>query len=83
MRLTDEQYAAKSLDIPATVEGKLLEKMDITLDRGFVVSGKLTLGEERRPAVNQTATLVQQGENGSALVRWSQSDKIGRYRFRV
>ena len=81
--VTDEQYAAKSIDIPATAEGKLLENLDITLSRGFVVSGKLTQGEDRGPAVNETATLIQQGKNGSQLVRWSQSDKNGRYRFRV
>ncbi len=81
--VTDEQMAAESIEIPATLEGKLRENVDLKLVEGFVVSGKFTQGPDRQPARDQTATLIQQAENGAELVRWSQSDKNGRYRFRV
>ncbi len=80
--VTDEQFAAKSIDIPATAEGGAGESRSRAQSR-FCCFGKLTQGDDRRPVVNQTATLVQQGKGSAQLVRWSQSDKNGRYRFRV
>ncbi len=81
--VTDEQFAARSVVIPATVEGKVRENVDFKLNGGCVISGKFTQGPNDQPVVNQTATLIQNDENGSQLVRWSQSDKNGRYRFRT
>ena len=81
--VTDEHMAAESIEIPAMLEGKVRENVDMKLVKGFVVSGKFTHGPDRQPARDQTATLIQKAKNGAELVRWSQSDKNGRYRFRV
>ena len=81
--ITDERFAAKSAENIKLKEGEVLENVDFELSTGFTVSGLFTKGESKAPAVKQTATLIQQGPNGSQLVRWSESDKNGRYQFRV
>jgi protocatechuate 3,4-dioxygenase beta subunit len=81
--ITDEKFAAKSAEGINLKEGEVLEDVDFALSKGFTVSGLLTQGDKHTPVANQPATLIQQGPNGSALVRWSESDKGGRYRFRV
>jgi hypothetical protein len=81
--VTDEHFASKSVELPETAEGMLLKNIDLKLNEGVLISGELTHGENRLPAVNQTATLIQQGTKGAQLVRWSRTDKGGRYQFRV
>ena len=81
--ITDEKFAAASAIDIKLKEGAVLENIDFQLSRGFLVSGLLTKGANKSPAAKQTATLIQEGPNGSELVRWSESDKNGKYRFRV
>ncbi len=81
--VTDERFAAESSNFPAMKEGSVLENLDMQLSDGVLISGEMTYGADRRPAVNETATLVQVGDKGGQLVRWSQTDKDGRYQFRV
>ncbi len=81
--ITDERFAAKSAENIKLKEGEALENVEFELSKGFTVSGLFTKGESKTPAVKETATLIQQGRNGSQLVRWSESDKNGRYQFRV
>ncbi|MDX1926362.1 MAG: carboxypeptidase regulatory-like domain-containing protein [Pirellulaceae bacterium] len=81
--ITDEKFAAASATGIKLKEEAVLENVDFHLSRGFLVAGSLTQGPKNSPAAKQTATLIQQGPNGSQLVRWSESDKNGKYRFRV
>ncbi len=81
--ITDERQAAESHNFPGMKEGSVLENQDFQLSDGALISGVMTFGAERRPVVNGTATLVQIGDRGGELVRWSQTDKDGRYQFRV
>ncbi len=81
--ITDERFAAKSALEIRLKEGEKIQNVDFKLSRGYLVSGKFTRGANKTPAGKQTATLIQQGPNGSALVRWSETDLSGNYRFRV
>jgi hypothetical protein len=81
--ITDENFAAKSAEDIKLKEGAVLENVNFKLSRGCVVSGRLTQGKKKSPALKKKATLIQQGPNGGELVRWSESDKNGKYRFRV
>lgn len=81
--ITDEKFAAPSAVGINLKEGGVLDNVKFELSKGFTVTGLFTQGAKQTPVAKETATLIQQGPNGSELVRWSESDKSGRYRFRV
>lgn len=79
--ITEERYAAASKTNINLAPGKKAVA-NFELSSGTLIRGSLTLGPDKAPLADETATLIQ--ENGVAnLVRWSQSDLDGDYFFRV
>ncbi len=80
--VTEQAYAAESLSGVSLNTGENRDHFDFTLIRGTLIHGKVTVGSERRPAVSDTATLIQLA-GVSRLVQWKTTDGEGHYEFRV
>lgn len=83
LAITEDDVAAKSVTDLLLAEGKVAEDVDFVLGAGTLVTGLITMGDEKKPVAKQTATLIQTGNNQAHLVRWNDTDEDGRYRFRV
>lgn len=81
--VTDENFAAPSVLNIELREGEVKEGIDFRLNQGTLLTGTITMGPEKLHMRKATATLLQKGEGQAVLVRWSQTDEQGRYRFRV
>ena len=89
----DDEWAAESRIDIAVEEGKPVDDIDLTLIKGTIIKGRLTLGEKREPMVGETIGLVQLGPRNpnshigpyyaDILVRGARTDEAGRYSFRV
>ena len=82
LAVTDDQFGAESITSIRLTEGKKRNGQDFVLGGGTVIHGIATVGNEARPTAGQNATLIQKAD-GSSLVRWSTTDRDGRYHFIV
>ncbi len=78
----DESWAARSHSGLKLNEGEVREDIDFELIRGTLVTGTVTVGPDKKPLLNDNATLIQDPDGGG-LVRWAYTNEAGRYRFRV
>ncbi len=77
--VTDANWAAKSRTNIVTKEDETINALDFNLGKGTLIHGRVTLGKDKKPAANQTITLIE----NQTLVRWATTDKNGEYRIRV
>ena len=77
--VTAENWAAKSRKDIVTKEDEKISGLDFKLAKGTLVHGRVTLGKDKKPAANQTITLIE----NRTLVRWATSDKDGNYAIRL
>lgn len=95
--VVDDAWAAPSHTGIMMREDRPRDDLDFHLTRGTLIRGTLTIGTDRKPVIEKTVTLVQ---NGAELpkewsirvgppyerersVRWAKTDRDGRYEFRV
>ncbi len=83
LAVTEDAWAAKSFTGVRLEEGKEKNDLDFVLSPGTVITGKVTIGNDKLPSEGDTATLIQKGDANADLVRWAETDEKGRYRFRV
>jgi beta-lactamase regulating signal transducer with metallopeptidase domain len=92
--VTDERWAAPSLKGVVVREGAPRTDLDFRLGNGTLLRGRVTLGPGRKPAAEQTITLVEQGSRlerdfggtwaqREQLVRWANTGADGGYAIRL
>ena len=81
--VVEDDVSAKSVNDILLAEGKDRKGVDFELMTGTLITGVISSGKEKKPVEGQTATLIQSGDNGATLVRWSTTNIDGRYRFRA
>jgi beta-lactamase regulating signal transducer with metallopeptidase domain len=93
--VTDDQWAATSIQGVHVREDEPREDLKFRLGKGTLIHGNITLGRDKKPAANQTVTLIEQGapiapelrgnwgHDRESLVRWATTDKDGRYSIRA
>ena len=92
--VTDDQWAASSIQGVVVREDEPRGDLDFRLSKGTLIEGKVTFGRDKKPAANQTITLIEQGAaiardvggnwaQREELVRWAITDKDGRYSVRA
>jgi beta-lactamase regulating signal transducer with metallopeptidase domain len=92
--VTDDQWAAPSIQGGVVREDEPRDDLNFRLNKGTLIQGKVTLGRGKKPAANQTITLLEQGAaiardvggnwaQREELVRWATTDKDGRYSIRA
>lgn len=90
----DDRWTAQTQMGIDVAQGQHRQGVDLKLIEGSIITGRYTIGPDRRPGVDETITLTQIGpepavcRKGGAcgpdsLVRWAKTDKDGRYRFRA
>jgi hypothetical protein len=94
--VTDDEWAARSLGGIVVREGVAQTGLDLTLERGSVVRGRVTFDPDSKPAPGQSVKLVEQGPAippgllparfagmEEELIRYADTDEDGRFAFRV
>ncbi len=92
----DDEWAAKSLSCVIVREGVAQTGLDLTLERGSLVWGKVTVGPESKPAAGRGVMLTERGSDvppgqfknqarplNDEFMRVADTDENGRYAFRV
>jgi RNA polymerase sigma factor (sigma-70 family) len=94
--VTDDEWAAKSLVSVAAREGVARTGLDLSLERGAIIRGRVTTEPGSQPAPGRSVKLVEKGPAippkllpvpyagmEDELPRFAVTDEDGRYAFRV
>ncbi len=94
--VTDEEWAARSQGRVIVREGVARTGIDLTLERGSVIRGRVTFDSDSKPAPGRSVKVVEQGAGippgllsdrfaglEEDLVRYAETDEAGRYALRV
>ncbi len=81
--VTDDTWAAPSYTGVGVQEGLPRDDLHFQLTKGTLIRGWVTIGKAKKPGIDQTVTLFQNGTRQESLVRWAGTDKEGGYLFRV
>jgi beta-lactamase regulating signal transducer with metallopeptidase domain len=80
--VTDENWAAPSYTNVVVGDESPPVRFDIRLGKGAILRGKVTFGQDDKPAPNKVVTVIQQGVL-ARLVRWAETGSDGRYAIRL